>query len=635
MSAAAAGDAAPPTEIVVEGARPVDRGTSVDRVGERRLEQWGATSVGESLERLPSFSSGGSSRGERVLSLRGFDQRQIAVFVDGVPIYVPYDGQLDLSKLPIDMVSRVTVVKGASSLLYGPNGLGGAVNISTRAPTEALSLRASAEISSGASVRAGAAVGDTIGPVGGVIGVSFQEVRSWPLSSSFTALPNQGPGERTNSDRLAGSFATKWIWDVAPKHQLMLTGSRFEGRYGVPPATRDFTVRDWRWTDWASTTVGLGHSYRDGGWDLESLAYFSAFSNTLDSYDDLTYSSQRLPKAFHSIYDDTATGAFLRASYETVVADHALAVRTWTGVKHDTHASVANIGAETVRASTTTLTTSVLAELEALPRWVRVSAGAQVDAELPGSPDSGPTPDRATGVGPIATIAVTPTKTLTVSASAADRTRFPTLRERFSTVFGTRDANPGLRPEHVWNLSLDVAYQPTKTMRFAAGLFDSELRDLVTSVIVAPQTDQLQNVGKARYYGAEAEISLRPWPWIELLASGMALHVGAGDALDQTLAYRPVRRGVGMLTLTPIPSLAITFVARFTGDQRFQNPDTALSGSLGGYTLYDARVDWSFHPSLRAFVRATNLTDANVEAHYSYPEPGRQLFVGVASRVGA
>ena len=80
MTTTGAVSAAPPTEIVVEGTRPVDRGTSVDRVSERRLEQWGATNVGESLERLPSFSSGGSSRGERVLSLRGFDQRQIAVF---------------------------------------------------------------------------------------------------------------------------------------------------------------------------------------------------------------------------------------------------------------------------------------------------------------------------------------------------------------------------------------------------------------------------------------------------------------------------------------------------------------------------------------------------------------------------
>lgn len=634
MTTAAAADVAPPTEIVVEGTRRVDRGTSVDRVGERRLEQWGATSVGESLERLPSFSAGGSSRGERILSLRGFDQRQIAVFVDGVPIYVPYDGQLDLSKLPIDMVSRVTVVKGASSLLYGPNGLGGAVNVSTRAPTESLSLRASAEISPGDSVRAGAAVGDTFGPVGGVVGASFQEVRSWPLSSSFTALPNQGPGDRTNSDRLAGSFATKWIWDVAPRHQLTLTGSRFEGRFGVPPATRDFTVRDWRWTDWASTSVGLGHSFRGGGWELESLAYFSAFGNTLDSYDDLTYSSQRLPKAFHSVYDDTATGAFARTSYEATVVGRALSVRTWTGVKHDTHASVADVGAEAVRVSTTLLTTSALAELDALPRWVRVSVGAQLDAELPGA-TSGPSPDRAAGLGPIATIAVTPTKTLTVSASAAERTRFPTLRERFSAVFGAREPNPGLRPERAWNLSLDVAYQPVDSMRFAAGLFDSELRDLVTSVIVAPQTDRLQNVGEARYYGAEAEISLRPWPWLELLAAGMALHARAGDGLDQPLAYRPARRGLGVLTLTPIPSLAITFVARHTGEQRFQNPDTGLFGRLGGYQLYDARVDWAFHPSLRAFVRATNLTDANVEAHYSFPEPGRQLFVGVASRVGA
>lgn len=625
-----------PVEVVVRGQPRTDRGTVVTVLPEEELERLGATSVGETLERLPAFNSGGGRRGERILTLRGFDQRQLAVFVDGVPVYVPYDGQLDLSKLPIDMVERLSVVKGSGTLLYGPNGLGGAVNITTREPTERPSLRLRSEVAPWSALRGSAVGSAALGPVAAIAGVGAERVRYVRLSDDFSALPNQPEGRRLNSDRRELTLATKWTWDLSETHRLRFSASCFGGTFGVPPGTRDLTVRYWRWTDWESGSLGLSHAYRGARLQTEAVVYVSRFTNTLDSYDDASYTTQRLPKAFHTIYDDTSMGAFARtANLIPLDTGRALRVRTWSGIKHDTHSSFDSPGTGTTEVSTNLLTTSAEVEADLVAPWLRASAGVEIDGELPDTPPSGPKPRAAAAVGPLASVTVTPTRAVSVTLSASSRTRFPTLRERFSTVFGAREPNPRLQPEHAWNFSLDGVFKPSRALRVAVGLFDSELDDLITSVLVRPQTDQLQNLGRARYLGGEAEVTWSPREWLDLTTGWVVMSARAGDALDQPIAYRPVDKGLVAVTVRPWPSVSLTGVMRRVGAQDFQDQDTGRWGTLGGYQLFDARAEWQFHPLMQTWVRASNLADTNVESRYSFPEAGRTIFAGLGSRLGS
>ena len=59
------------------------------------------------------------SRNEEQVKVRGFDSRQVPVYFDGVPIYVPYDGNLDLARILTNNLGAVEVSKGYSSLLQG------------------------------------------------------------------------------------------------------------------------------------------------------------------------------------------------------------------------------------------------------------------------------------------------------------------------------------------------------------------------------------------------------------------------------------------------------------------------------------------------------------------------------------
>ena len=638
-----------PLEVVVQGPSRADPGTAVDVLPEERIARTGAPSVAEALESLPAVHSGGGSRGERILQLRGFDQRQLAVFVDGVPVYVPYDGQIDLGKIPVDQVQRLVVIKGAAPLLYGPNGLGGAVHVVTRSPRTRPSAAMLTEASAlGAyAFRSRLWASATLGPVGAIVGAGVERALYQPMSAAAPKAPNEDGGRRDNSDRLAGNAHGKVVWGVDGRNRLALSATHVQGNHGVPPAVRGFNVRRWRWTDWTSTSVSLSHARRAAGFETEEVAYFARLGNTLDSFDDATLTTQDKPRAFHSVYDETAAGGFVRARVRAPIgASRTLELRTWLGLKHDRHVGQGDRDEPLTAVSTTLLTAASQAELDLVPRWLRVSAALQLDGEAPGASPSGPTPPVATGWGPMASVAFTPISHLSVVASVASRTRFPTLRERFSTVFGTREPNALLRPERAINLSLDVSVRPTPGLHASVGVFDSELTDLIQTVMVRPQTEQLQNVGVARYLGAEAEAQWTLDPWIDVVVGWMLLSAKGGAAYDAELVGRPDNRGTALLTVRPfghlrlgaLRGLSATGALRHVGEQAFQHPDTGAWGRLGSYQLFDARLDWALPiapepPTL--FVRMTNVADSHVEGRFAFPEAGRQVFVGIASKVGS
>lgn len=636
-SSARSDTATPATDIVrVAGPKRELPSTTTQTLSEREMERGGATNVEQALALLPAVQAASDARGERTINLQGFTQRQVAVFVDGVPVLVPYDGQLDLAKFPIDMIDRVTVVKGSAATLYGPNGLGGAVSMTTRDPSARTAWAKARTEGNAYSVRSSLAASGRAGDAAAIAGASLETVRFVPMPADFGRRPNEDGGRRNNSDRRGGSFALKGTLDLSDAHRLVVTASRFEGTFGVPPATRDFTVRYWRWTDWYASTIGVGHEYRGTRTQTEAQLYTSFVGNTLDGYDDATYRTQRLSKALHSVYDDVTVGGFVRVTADPdALGALRPRLRAWAGARRDMHASHDNTSPDEVHVATSTLTLSGMGEIDVVPRTLRAAAGASLDAELPDAPPTGPTPPASAAPGPMGSLTWLAATNLTVTASAAARTRFPTLRERFSTVFGTRDPNPGLGPEHAVNLGLDVAYRPVRPLTLAAGLFDSEVDDLITAVIVGPGgTDRQENVGRARFYGAEGEARLALSEIVELRGGVLFMHAGVGPDRGDKVAYRPRQKGVFLVTVRPVPRLALTGGARYVGAQDYQNPDTGVWGRLDGYGLFDARAELEIVPRvLKGFARLSNLFDANVEGRYSFPEAGRQVFFGVSGEV--
>ncbi|MFZ1683778.1 MAG: TonB-dependent receptor [Candidatus Zixiibacteriota bacterium] len=89
----------------------------------------------ESTPNLYSYSDGGGALGYSYMSIRGFDDKRISTYINGVPLNDPEDQATYFVDLP-DFASTVTdiqVQRGVGNSLYGDASFGGSVNIVTNA----------------------------------------------------------------------------------------------------------------------------------------------------------------------------------------------------------------------------------------------------------------------------------------------------------------------------------------------------------------------------------------------------------------------------------------------------------------------------------------------------------------------
>ena len=123
-------------EILVVGATPKDRPIStVTVLDETQIEQMKPLDLSESIRYAAGATVTFGDKSVYTLKLRGVDSRRIALLVDGIPVYEPYYSTFDLKTVSADGIDSLNLTKGPSSVLYGPNTLGGIVNVVTSRPS--------------------------------------------------------------------------------------------------------------------------------------------------------------------------------------------------------------------------------------------------------------------------------------------------------------------------------------------------------------------------------------------------------------------------------------------------------------------------------------------------------------------
>jgi Fe(3+) dicitrate transport protein len=123
-------------------------------VNREQLEEKGSTDIRDALNQIPgvqvqeSAGTGGSDVSLN-LGVRGLTSRlspRSTVLMDGIPLsYAPY-GQPQLSLFPLTLgnVDTIDVVRGAGSVRYGPQNVGGIINFATHAIPDDFTARFSA-----------------------------------------------------------------------------------------------------------------------------------------------------------------------------------------------------------------------------------------------------------------------------------------------------------------------------------------------------------------------------------------------------------------------------------------------------------------------------------------------------------
>jgi vitamin B12 transporter len=186
------------TETVVISATktpvPISHLTSaVEVISGEELEQKKIKTVIDALrlaQGVFATSSGGPGT-EATVKMRGAFARHTLVLIDGVIVNSPTTGAYDFANLTAENIDRIEILRGAQSMLYGSDAVGGVINIYTKRGTSRPTASAFVEYGSFATIREGAQASGAKGSFDFAVSLS-----RWD-TSSFSAIDyRRGAAER-------------------------------------------------------------------------------------------------------------------------------------------------------------------------------------------------------------------------------------------------------------------------------------------------------------------------------------------------------------------------------------------------------------------------------------------------------
>lgn len=648
----------------VEVPRPATTtgGTSAVEVSLDSAGVLAAPTMEDFLRRMPMIEVRTNSRGEAQPDMRGAEDRQIAILLDGIPLTVGWDHRTDMSVIPLTAFRNVTLLRGLSSMLHGPNVLGGAIEfdigrgtslegpvppfVGAMSVDEAGGRNASATAgallerdASTWTVRGGGAYRDSPG-----VTVPASAGEDDDLNRTLLA---DAEGRRLNSDRqlIDGFLSTRYRGEGGAWFSTLASAAGIER--GVPPETHVEDPRLWRYPHqsrlFLTLSGGTGRrSTRSGEGDLQASLGMNRSTTEIDEY---------ATAAYRTVVDgergetSTLTGRILGDHLFDLGADVRSAL-TVANVSHtETFASGGTFDYQQRLWSLGGELEIGGGGVEGGSRGTRWTFGASVDgSNTPRSADKPPlgtlwdwgmrTGITRSGMGGDALY----------HAGLSRRTRFPSLRELYSGALGRFEPNPELRPESLVAGEAGVTISIGETRLQMVG-FHHRLRDgIVRTSTVTTEGPRFKRVnrGEVRSTG------------LELLTAGTrdAFTFGGGLTLqririrdpgvpgeDHRAEYAPAVSGTLNLGVIVPREVTVDSFLRFRGVQYCQNVEVTGLERMDASATLDLEARKVFVAgrggsgrTVDVALGAANLTDSVVLDQCGLPQPGRTLRIQVSVR---
>ncbi len=640
-------DSVPPDSVVmrmqgidVRAQRPitiVGGATALD-IDVSRLDLAPAATVEDVFRVIPGLHVRTNSRGQAEVTVRGSESRQVAVLLDGAPLTLAWDARTDVSVLPATALRSVRFVRGLSTVLKGPNVLGGVVELSlTDDATPGSSVSVGADELGGWSMSATATRSFAGGA--GVLraGGGWRDSPAATLPGGVEERPGGVSGQRLNTDfqNLDGFVAAKYIATSGAWLSGSLTAHRSERGIAAELGFED--ARFWRYPRSARSVVALrgGTGERPtafGSGRIEAGLFVDELDEEIAAYDGPDYSTVLETESGEG---RTVTGR--------IRADHTLGERgvvrasvDYGIVRHDER-----IGVEARSYEQRLLSAGTEAEWDLVrggSALDRLTASAGVVLDRATTPESGDLPslptidDWGARLGLSAT--VNQGRTL-LHAGVSRRGRFPSLRETYSEALDTFVPNPDLGPERLVALEAGVTTQVGNGEVQVVG-FTQRLTDAIRRITFPDGRRQRVNSDRLESAGIELFGTQTFGP----LTTGGDLRLQAVDLADAASALSvepenvPEQEGRLWAEWSLAPDVRLRGEAEYTGSQFCQNPSTGADVELDGGTWLNAVVSrvWvvsGLFERLETTFRATNLTDTALYDQCGLPRPGRTLSVQV------
>jgi len=547
----------------------------IDRMPARTLADVLARSLGaDLLSRSPASAD---------LAIRGSSFEQVVVLVDGVRVSDDQTGHFDLDlAVPLDLVERVEILRGSGSALYGPDAVGGVVNVVTSRGAGggrgSPGMRASGRVLGGGFGTVG---GSVVGSGGGVV-----------VGGDFLRSSGHRPGTDLRVEQVRAG------WDVATPI----------GRVGAHAGlgVRDFGAADFyapfpshERTGTATAAVRL-RAQPHARWQVAATANVRRHTDrfTLKRSD---------PGFYQNRHETWQTGG-------EAVAHVAATDRAALAVGVEAYGSAL----ESARLGDRSESRGAL--------FSEVTAGDPGT----GSVNAGVRVDRSSTFGTVVSPSLAGVRALgtkvRVRASGARAFRNPTWTERYYVDPANR-GDSTLRPETFWTGEVGVSAGPSRGPRVDVAAFARRARALIDwakpAGAAADVPWQTLNVERATFRGVELKAELPRMLGASWMVRGMGLAVDGRTANGYMGKYalRPITRAASVAVSAPLlPATTLTLEA--THARRLAE---------AGYVRADVRLAYARH-TVRVTLDVLNLTETRYLDAAAQPVAPRAAYLGLEVR---
>lgn len=555
---------------------PATTARSVEIIGRAELEARRGQSLQAILGQQLGMDVDPRSPAQADIAMRGSSTEQVVILVDGQRVSDQQTGHFDLDlAVPTDMIDHIEILRGAGSALYGPNAVGGVVNIVTRRDVAGPSLRTRA--GSFGTVDASFTGGRNVGRAG--IGIGGDISRS--------------DGSRAGTDyRIT---------------QTRLSGSAPLGR-GRMAADAAIGVRNFG----ARAFYSPYPSYEDTRTSTASLRWTTPLADrwTLDAsaagrrHVDLFTLVRDDPARYQNRHDNWQTGGAAVARYAAPAG------------------AVIALGAEAFGARLVSARLGDRGE-------TRSAAFSELSLGSAGGPslNVGLRGDQSSAYGgflsPSLAAAVPLGSGLRMRGSIGRGFRAPTWTERFY-VDPANIGSADLHPETFWSGEIGVAARVSERVSVDVAAFERQADGLIDwarpSGSLPSVPWRTMNVRSARYRGIEAAANATAFGWFDwtLRASGLTFDPHGADGYEGKYALRPITRTAGAAIATRelhglVARLDLLDTQRAHEDR---------------YTRANMRLDYRRGP-WRTTLDVENITGAQYLDASGQPVAGRGVYVGL------
>jgi vitamin B12 transporter len=624
-----ADSADPLDEIVVVANRapePLSKvGNSVTVLDQQAIQDSQKVDVGSLLATTPgiTFSRSGGPGNATSVNIRGADSDHTVVLIDGVVLNDPslVSGNFDFGNLLVGDISRIEILRGGQSTLYGSQAIGGVIDIITTEPQPGFGADVQAEGGSLGTGLAKAGIGEKADNWSFRLGATYYATDSIPtLDKRYGGTIPDPFHDAVVSGRATYNFTP----DVQFDERAYWTESRVFYD-GYSPITF-LLANDPQYQDVRQLFdyTGLNFNFFD-----DQLKNRVAYEYTITQRSDYNSAVDPITQS------DSYRGDNSRVEYQG----------TWAIAQ----GYQAVFGLQQEKSWSDSLITFSPAAHE---QTGQVGEYAQLQGEVISglTLTAGERHDHydAFGqhyTGQVAAAWALPSSTV-LRASWSQGYKAPSLYQLYSPY-----GNPNLKPEqstdgdlgveqHLWNdrVTLSAAYFLTHF----TNLIEFENcpgSPLCATLEPAGGYGYYANVDRAKASGVQLQAAATLTPALALSANYS--HIKTEDETPGSATYgqqlyrRPEDAANVSLSYTWPHSVKTTVEARYGGpslDQNF-NVYPVENVRLGGYTLLNLRISYPVTDKLELYARVDNATNKWYETVYQYGTWGRTAFAGLRAKL--